>query len=338
MKTVPKISPRRFSVAPMMDWTDRHDRYFLRLISRHAYLYTEMVTADAVIHGDRDHLIGFDAREHPVALQLGGCDPQKMAEAARIATDFGYDEININVGCPSDRVQSGQFGACLMAEPDLVAACVRQMRRATTLPITVKCRIGINDNDHYDYLKNFVQVVADAGCLTVIVHARVAILAGLSPKQNRDIPPLHYGHVHQLKADFPDLEILLNGGLGDHETALDALAQGLDGVMVGRQAYQDTYFLSSVDALYYGDQDPVRSRRSVIQEMLPYVDAHCRQGGRLNAITRHLHGLFAGQPGAKAWRRYLSENSYQSGRGAEVLEQALTLVPEPAQAMGLTGT
>ena len=317
---------RRFSVAPMMDWTDRHERFFLRLITRRAMLYTEMVVADAILHGPRDRLLGFDAAEHPVGLQIGGAEPDKMAVCAEIAEGHGYDEININVGCPSDRVQSGRFGACLMAEPETVAVCVAAMRRLTALPVTVKSRIGIDDRDSYDDLRRFIDTVAEAGCATFIVHARKAWLNGLSPKQNREIPPLRHEVVHRLKQERPELEIVINGGL---RSLADCRAQmnHVDGVMVGREAYQNPYALAEVDALFYGDLRPPLTRAQVVEALIPYVEAELARGTRLNAITRHLMGLFQGLPGARAWRRHLSENANKPGADADVLREALALVP-----------
>lgn len=325
-----KSIDRRFCVAPMMDWTDRHDRYLLRLASRHALLYSEMLTADAVIHGDRDRLLGFDAAEHPVALQLGGADPQRLAQAARIGADWGYDEINLNVGCPSDRVQSGRFGACLMAEPGIVAASVAAMREAVTVPVTVKCRLGIDDHDDYAFLRNFVDQVTAAGCETLIVHARIAILDGLSPKENRDIPPLHYDRVYRLKQELPALEVIINGGIPDLDAAVEHLAH-VDGVMLGRAAYHDPYLLARVDARIHGDRHPVPTRHEIGEAMLDYIEARLSEGFRLNAITRHMMGLFQGRPGARAWRRYLSENACRTGAGPEVVRAALALVPDDSQ-------
>jgi tRNA-dihydrouridine synthase A len=313
----------------MMDCTDRHDRYFLRQISRHALLYTEMLTADAVIHGDRERLLGFDAAEHPVALQLGGAEPAKMAEAARIGADWGYDEININVGCPSDRVQSGRFGACLMAEPDTVAACLAAMRAAVEVPVTVKCRLGIDDRDDYGFLRAFAERMAAAGCETLIVHARKAILSGLSPKQNREVPPLHYDRVYRLKRELPDLQVIINGGIASLDEAEAHLAQ-VDGVMLGRAAYHDPYLLAEVDRRLFADVHPVASRRDVALAMLPYIEAQRHAGVRLNAITRHMMGLFLGQPGARAWRRYLSENACRADAGEEVVRDALALTRDDA--------
>ena len=321
---------RRFCVAPMMEYTDRHERYFLRLISRHALLYTEMITAEAVIHGDRQRLLGFSRAEHPVALQLGGVDPERMARAAEAGESLGYDEININVGCPSDRVQSGRFGATLMAEPDLVAASVTAMGAATGLPITVKSRIGIDDQDSYDFLRQFVETVAAAGCTSFIVHARKAILSGLSPKQNREVPPLDYDRVYRLKADHPELEIIINGGIDSLAQCQTHLAQ-VDGVMLGRAAYQSPYLLAGVDGTLFDDTAPIPSREELVRAMLPYIADQMRQGVRLHAITRHMLGLYHGQPGAKAWRRYISERSYLPGADGSLLEAALAQIPEQSE-------
>jgi len=316
---------RRLSVAPMMDWTDRHDRYFLRQISRCALLYSEMLTAPAVIHGDRDRLLGFSAAEHPVALQLGGADPAQMAEAAEIGAARGYDEININVGCPSDRVQSGRFGACLMAEPETVAACFSAMQAAVSVPVTVKSRIGIDDRDSYDDLRRFIDTVADAGCRTFIVHARKAVLQGLSPKENRDVPPLRYELVYRLKQDCPEFEIIINGGIRKHADVAAHLAQ-VDGVMIGREAYQNPWFLHDVDAAVFDADPPSATRHDAVHAMRGYIMDEVRRGTRLHAITRHMLGLFNGQPGARAWRRYLSENAPKPGAGIEVVDAALALV------------
>jgi tRNA-dihydrouridine synthase A len=318
---------RRFSVAPMMEYTDRHERYFLRQISRRALLYTEMVTAEAVIHGDRERLLGFSEAEHPLALQLGGSEPGRMAMAAEIGQSFGYDEISINVGCPSDRVQSGRFGACLMAEPDLVAANVGAMAAATDLPVTVKSRIGIDDQDSYDFLKRFVETVAAAGCTTFIVHARKAILSGLSPKQNREIPPLDYERVYRLKADYPVFEVIINGGINDLAQCREHLAN-VDGVMLGRAAYQSPYMMATVDRDLFGETAPIASRAELVRTMLPYIAEQMAQGVRLHAIARHMLGLYHGQPGAKAWRRHISEHSYRSGADGGLLEAAVARMPE----------
>jgi len=317
----------RFCVAPMMDWTDRHDRFFLRLLSRRARLYTEMVTADAVIHGDRRRLLGFSEAEHPVALQLGGADPERMARAAEIGEAYGYDEININVGCPSDRVTSGRFGASLMAEPETVAACVAAMRRACGVPVTVKTRIGIDDQDPGPALDRFVDTVAEAGCGVFIVHARKAWLQGLSPKENRDVPPLDYGRVHALKARRPELTIVLNGGLGDLAAAEPHLSD-LDGVMFGRGAYQTPYLLSEVDARLFGDTGPAPTREAVVAAMRPYIAERLAEGTPLAAVTRHMLGLFQGCPGARAWRRHLSENAHRPRAGLDVVDAALDRVME----------
>ncbi|MEQ8967247.1 MAG: tRNA dihydrouridine(20/20a) synthase DusA [Azospirillaceae bacterium] len=315
----------RFCVAPMMDWTDRHDRFFLRLLSRRARLYTEMVTADAVIHGDRDRLLGFSQAEHPVALQLGGADPERMARAAEIGEAWGYDEININVGCPSDRVKSGRFGASLMAEPETVAACVAAMRRACGVPVTVKTRIGIDDQDPGPALDRFVDTVAEAGCTVFVIHARKAWLQGLSPKENRDVPPLDYGRVHALKARRPELTIVLNGGLGDLDAA-DPHLSDLDGVMFGRAAYQTPYLLSEVDTRVFGDTGPAPTREGVVAAMRPYIAERLAEGTGLAAITRHMLGLFQGCPGARAWRRHLSETAHRTGAGLDVVDAALDQV------------
>ena len=308
----------KFSVAPMMEWTDRHERYFLRQISRRALLYTEMVTAEAVIHGDRERLLGFSASEHPIALQLGGADPGRMALAAEVGQEYGYDEVNINVGCPSDRVQSGRFGACLMGEAEVVAASVRALVQATDLEITVKSRIGIDDQDSYDFLRGFVEVVAAAGCKTFIVHARKAILSGLSPKQNREIPPLDYDRVYRLKADYPQLEIVINGGIETLAQCQDHLDH-VDGVMVGRVAYQSPYMLAGVDRDIYGNAAAQASREDLVHAMLPYIKEQMTRGVRLNAISRHMLGLYHGQPGARAWRRYISERSHLPGADGSLL-------------------
>jgi tRNA-dihydrouridine synthase A len=292
----------------MMDGTDRHCRYFHRLLTRNALLYTEMITADAAIHGDRSHLLGFDESEHPVALQLGGSEPGKLAEAARIGAEFGYDEINLNVGCPSDRVQSGAFGACLMKTPDLVAECIVAMIGAVDIPITVKCRIGVDDQDPHESLFEFVEKVAAAGCNVFIVHARKAWLKGLSPKENRTVPPLDYDLVRSLKAARPDLRIVLNGGI---ETINDASSLGVefDGVMLGRAAYGAPYILADVDYVFFDETDSAPSREDVVGAMSEYVKREFEKGVRPHSITRHMIGLYHGAPGARAWRRFLSENS-----------------------------
>ncbi len=313
------------SVAPMMEWTDRHERYFLRLISRHIRLYTEMITTGAVLHGDRQRLLGFDEAEHPVALQLGGSEPAALADCARIGEDWGYGEVNLNVGCPSDRVQSGRFGACLMAEPDLVARCVTAMRKATSLPVTVKCRLGIDDQCVEETLPEFIRLMIGAGVGTLIIHARKAWLEGLSPKENRDIPPLDYPLVYEMKQRFPDLTLIINGGIPN----LDATAEHLehvDGVMLGRAAYQNPYVLSDCDGRFFDDGARRKSRAEIVTDYLPYVERNLAQGVPLNAMTRHILGLFNGQPGARLWRRHLSENAHKTGAGADVVKQALDSV------------
>ena len=309
----------------MMDWTDRHDRFFLRLISRHAVLYTEMVTTGAVLHGDRDRLLGFEPEQHPVALQLGGSVACDLAEAARIGEGYGYDEINLNVGCPSDRVQSGRFGACLMAEPETVAEGVAAMREAVSVPVTVKCRIGIDDQDEDEALESFATAVRAAGCSTFIVHARKAWLEGLSPKENRDVPPLNYDRVYRLKQANPDLEIVINGGIGTLDEADGHLAR-VDGVMLGRAAYQSPYILAEVDRRYFGERATPPSRGEIVERLIPYIEARLAAGARLNQITRHILGLYQSVPGARQWRRHLSQNAHLDGAGAEVVLDALALV------------
>ena len=296
---------RRFCVAPMMDWTDRHYRFFARLISQHALLYTEMVTTGAVIHGDRSRFLGFDPAEQPLALQLGGSKPDELATCAALAEQAGFAEVNLNVGCPSDRVQNNMIGACLMAHPALVAQGVNAMHETCGLPVTVKHRIGINGHDSYAQLCDFVGQVHAAGCDTFIVHARIAILEGLSPKENRDIPPLRYDVVQQLKADFPQLEIILNGGLTDLDVMQEHLAT-LDGVMVGREAYHNPYLMADVDRRFFADPTPRPSRIEVLQALRPYIAAHLANGGAMNHVTRHILGLFQGLPGARHFRRQLS--------------------------------
>ena len=310
----------------MLDCTDRHERYFLRLLSRHVLLYSEMITTSAIINGDRDYLLGFDQSEHPVALQLGGSDPVALAEAARICTDYGYDEINLNVGCPSDRVQSGAFGACLMAEPNLVAECVTAMKAVTTLPITVKHRTGIDEQDSWDELTRFMQIQIDAGVDALIVHARKAWLKGLSPKQNREIPPLQYEWIYQLKQDFPDTEIIINGGIKTIEQCQQQLAY-VDGVMLGREPYANPYMLATVDRdLFNDDSRSVPDRVEILQEYFPYIESQMSRGMPFSKIIRHIVGLFHGQPNGRLWRRYLSENAFKKGAGIEVIEQATALV------------
>ncbi len=326
------LPPHRLCVAPMMDWTDRHCRYFLRQISRHAWLYTEMITASAIRHGDRDRLLGFSPEEHPLALQVGGAVPDDMAHAAERAAAYGYDEVNINAGCPSDRVQAGRFGACLMAEPGTVAACVRAMRRAGPLPVTVKCRIGIDHRDSYDDLAAFVGAVADAGCSTVIVHARKAWLSGLSPKENRSIPPLLPDLVYRVKRDFRSLEIVINGGILNLDQALAHLDR-VDGVMIGRAAYQDPFVLAEADRRLFDGAAPVRSRAEIVEAMLPYIGAELAAGTRFPALIRPMIGLFQGVPGGRAWRRHLTGEAVRRGAGPEIVEEALDLT-RPAERKG----
>jgi tRNA-dihydrouridine synthase A len=318
-----------FAVAPMMDWTDRHCRYFHRQLSRHALLYTEMVTEQAVRHGDRNKLLGFDAGEQPVALQLGGSNPHGLAEAAKIGEDFGYVEINLNVGCPSDRVQGGHFGACLMAEPQLVADCVAAMRAAAKIPVTVKCRIGIDDQDEEQGLQDFVETVAQAGCETFIVHARKAWLQGLSPKENREIPPLNYDRVHRLKKSMPQLHFSLNGGLVNVETDMHHLEE-LDGLMFGREAYHNPWILAQVDPLFSGAAAPVKTRREAVEAMLPYIEKLLSEGLYLHRITRHMLGLYHAQPGGRMWRQVLSTEGCKPGAGVDVVMRALEVVEAQA--------
>lgn len=313
------------SVAPMMDWTDRHCRTFHRLLSRNTLLYTEMVTTGAVLHGDRERLLGFDAVEHPVALQLGGSDPADLAACARIAEDWGYDEVNLNVGCPSDRVQSGRFGACLMAEPDLVARLIGAMRDAVSIPVTVKSRIAIDEMEEWPTLDRFVRTVSATGCTHFIVHARKAWLKGLSPKENRDVPPLRYDLVHRLKQENPHLTIAINGGIRSLDEAEQHLTT-FDSVMIGRAAYETPYLLADADRRLFGGA-PGPDRHAVVDAMIPYVEDRLSRGTPLSAITRHMLGLFQGLVGARAWRRHISENAHRPGAGPEVLQNAAALVP-----------
>ncbi len=302
----------------MMEWTDRHFRRFIRLISRHALLYTEMVVTGALIRGDRERLLAFDPSEHPLALQLGGSDPAELARCAGIAEAYGYDEVNLNVGCPSDRVQNGRFGACLMAEPDLVARCIEAMSRAVSIPVTVKTRIGIDQRDSYEDLCSFVETVASAGCRTLIIHARKAWLNGLSPKENRAVPPLRYDVVQRIKQNFSGLEIILNGGIIDLDQAQSHM-KVVDGVMIGREAYHNPYLLAEVDGRFYNDHHPIPSRKEVLDAYLPYIHEQLRSGLRLHALTRHILGLFHAVPGARHWRRYLSEHANKAGADARVI-------------------
>jgi tRNA-dihydrouridine synthase A len=316
----------RLAIAPMMDWTDRHCRFFHRRLTARALLYTEMVVAEAVLHGDRDRLLGFDACEHPVALQLGGSDPVKLAEAARIGEAFGYDEINLNVGCPSDRVQSGTFGACLMKTPDLVAECVAAMKASVAVPVTVKCRIGVDEQDAGEALDTLADMVFAAGCDALWVHARKAWLQGLSPKENRDIPPLDYDRVYRLKERLPGRFIGINGGIHTLDEAEAHLAQGVDGVMLGRAAYHDPGLLAGVDARLYGAPETLPDWPRLIEAMSEYCASHIVAGGRLSHVTRHMTGLFHGIAGARRWRQILSTEATRPGAGPEVLRAALAQI------------
>jgi tRNA-dihydrouridine synthase A len=322
---------RTFSIAPMLDWTDKHYRYFARLMSVNALLYTEMVTTGAILHGRGDYL-AYNTEEHPLALQLGGSNPVDLAACAKLAFDRGYDEINLNVGCPSDRVQNGRFGACLMAEPSLVAECVDAMKQVVDIPVTVKTRIGIDEQDSYEFLTEFVETVATKGCTDFTIHARKAWLKGLSPKENREIPPLDYDRVYLLKRDYPQFNISINGGIKTLAEAKVHLAQ-LDGVMVGREAYQNPYILAEVDTQLCAMTSCIISREEVIEKMLPYIEAHLKAGGRLNHISRHMIGLFQGLAGSRQWRRHLSENAHKPNAGIEVVRDALLSMQQTAAGM-----
>jgi tRNA-dihydrouridine synthase A len=326
MKSINMIS-RRFSVAPMMEWTDRHCRFFHRLLTRRALLYTEMLTTGAVLHGDRTRLLRFDAAEHPLALQLGGSDPRALAACARIGAEAGFDEINLNAGCPSDRVQDGRFGACLMAEPELVGESIAAMKAAVSIPVTVKCRIGIDDQDPEPALENFAQAVKRAGADALIVHARKAWLKGLSPKENREIPPLDYDRVYRLKRAHPEMTIILNGGVGSVEDALAHL-QHVDGAMIGRAAYQEPWRLLAIDPLLFSETARFASAKEAAAALAPYIQREIAVGTRLHAITRHLHGLFHAVPGARAFRRHLEGASSAPHADAEYLLAALALVAD----------
>ncbi|OOF48746.1 tRNA dihydrouridine(20/20a) synthase DusA [Rodentibacter genomosp. 1] len=314
----------RFSVAPMLDWTTRHCRYFHRQFSQRALLYTEMVTAPAIIHAKYD-LLDFDLRENPVALQLGGSDPEQLKYCAKLAEERGYHEINLNVGCPSDRVQNGMFGACLMAKADLVAECVEKMQQAVNIPVTVKTRIGIDDLDSYEFLCDFIEKIQNKGCQEFIIHARKAWLSGLSPKENREIPPLDYERVYQLKRNFPHLKIVINGGIKTIEEVKQHL-QFVDGVMVGREAYQNPSLLGLIDQALFDSNMPIVTPREAVLAMLPYIEKQLSQGVYLNHIVRHMLGAFQHCQGARQWRRYLSENAFKQGAGIEVVENALDFV------------
>lgn len=320
---------RRFAIAPMMDWTDRFYRAFARGLSRNTLLYTEMITTGALLHGDRERFLRYAPEEHPLALQLGGSDPQALAQCARFAETAGYAEVNLNVGCPSDRVQNNMIGACLMAHPALVGDCVAAMRDATSLPITVKHRIGINGRDSYAELCDFVGHIRQRGCQTFIAHARIAILEGLSPKQNRDVPPLNYPWVYQLKRDFPDLEIIINGGIIDPADWATHL-QHVDGIMVGREAYQNPWILASVDPLLFGADAPVQNRQQALEAFIPVIEQHLAEGVPLKHMTRHILGLFHGCPGGRLFRRHLSENAHGIGAGIAVLQEAMSKIAQPS--------
>jgi tRNA-dihydrouridine synthase A len=319
------MQQRRFSIAPMMEWTDRHCRMFHRQLTRHALLYTEMVTSGAVLHGDRARLLGFDPVEQPVALQLGGSDPKALAQCARIAADFGYVEVNLNVGCPSDRVQEGRFGACLMAEPSLVGECVAAMKAAVSLPITVKCRIGIDEQDPEIALETMATTVKQAGVAALIVHARKAWLSGLSPRENRDVPPLDYDRVYRLKAAHPRLPVIINGGIPSVEAALQHL-QHVDGAMLGRAAYQEPWRLLAVDPEIFGEPAPHVTMKQAIEALYPYIERERARGGRLHSLTRHLHGAFHAVPGARAYRRHLATHATKPDASVAVLAEAIALV------------
>ena len=314
------------SIAPMMDRTDRHYRYFMRQITRRTLLYTEMVTTAAILHGDQEQLLGFSPEEKPLVLQLGGDNPNHLATCAKIAEYMGYDQVNLNVGCPSDRVQNGNFGACLMAQPELVAKAVEAMQKVVNIPVTIKHRIGIDDQDKYEDMANFVRIVANAGCQHFIVHARKAWLQGLSPKENRTIPPLRYEEVHRLKQEFPQLFIEINGGFKTLAEVKDQL-QFVDAVMIGRAAYDHPYLFATADQEIYGEKTPPLTRQEVIEAMYPYLEYWLKKGVKLNSMTRHFLELFARQPGTKAWKRYISENAHLTHAGVEVLEQALKQLP-----------
>ncbi|MEZ9445675.1 tRNA dihydrouridine(20/20a) synthase DusA [Vibrio sp. 10N.286.49.C3] len=322
-----KYAANRLSVAPMLDWTDRHCRYFHRLLSQQTLLYTEMVTTGAILHGKGDFL-EYNEQEHPLALQLGGSNPVDLAACAKLAGERGYDEVNLNVGCPSDRVQNGRFGACLMAEPELVADCVSAMKEVTDIPITVKTRIGIDDQDSYEFLTKFVSTVSEkGGCEQFTIHARKAWLSGLSPKENREIPPLDYDRAYQIKKDFSDLVIAVNGGITTLEQTKEHL-QHLDGVMIGREAYHSPFILAEVDQQLFGLDTPIKKRSQVVEEMYPYIERQLSNGASLGHISRHMLGLFQSMPGARQWRRYISENAHKKGAGIEVIQTALAKIPK----------
>ena len=316
---------RRLSLAPMMDYTDRHDRYMLRLISKKMWLFTEMITSNTLLNADPQRFLKFHRSEHPVAIQLGGCDPKDLATCSQMSEQAGYDEVNLNVGCPSDRVKSGRFGASLMATPELVGQCVNAMQSGITIPVTVKCRIGIDDLDSYENLKNFITIVSDAGCKIFYIHARKAWLQGLSPKQNRDIPPLKYDVVYQIKRDFPHLDIIINGGIKTLNEVTQHL-QHVDGCMIGREAYANPYMLVNVDREIYGAETELPSRMDVLRQYIDYIESEMTAGTRLTLMSRHVLGLFQGVPGAKAWRRHISENAHKPGSDAALLLKAAEFI------------
>ena len=318
-------SPHRLCIAPMMDWSDKHCRFFWRLLSENALLYTEMVTTGALLHGDTARFLDYDVSEHPVALQLGGSDPHDLARCAKLAEQWGYDEVNLNCGCPSDRVQNGAFGACLMAKPQLVADCIKAMQDACSIPVTVKHRIGIDDIDSYEAMANFVQTIAGIGCTTFIVHARKAWLSGLSPKENREIPPLRYDDVYLLKREFPALNIVINGGIRTLDECEQHL-QHVDGVMLGREAYHNPFMLAAADQRLFGSTQPVKTRAQILQQLLPYIEKHLKNGGTLHHITRHILGLYLSETGARKFRRHLSEHAARRGATLDVLLAAIALV------------
>lgn len=339
-----RSSASQFSVAPMLDWTDRHCRVFHRQLSKHAWLYSEMVTTGAIIYGNNlERFLGHSEMDSPVVLQLGGSNPEELAHCARLGEEWGYSEINLNVGCPSDRVQNNMIGACLMAHPNIVADAVSAMKAAVKeIPVTVKSRIGIDEQEDFDTLVEFVSAIQAAGVDGVIIHARKAWLQGLSPKENRDVPPLKYDWVRQIKALFPELEIAINGGIQTPEAGLNFLEilkddeqslPAVDGVMLGRAVYEKPYLLTEVDALYYDDASPVKSREAILESMYPYIENHLTQGGKLNQVSRHMLGLFAGLPGGRMWRRYISENAFKAGAGIDVLQEAYQRVASEIQRM-----
>lgn len=323
-ETSPTVN-RRFCTAPMMDWSDSACRVFWRALSKHALLYTEMITTGALIHGDRERFLHYEPVEHPLALQLGGSNPSELAQCARFAEQYGYDEVNLNVGCPSDRVQNNLIGACLMAHPQMVADAIKAMQDACGIDVTVKHRIGIDEQQSYEELAHFVSTIADVGCKTFIVHARIAILSGLSPKENRDIPPLKYDFVYRLKRNFPQLEIIINGGITSHDE-IDEHLKHVDGVMLGREAYQRPAILHEVDARYFGQPNPVHRKIDAVRNLYPYIETVLQNGGKLNHITRHMLGLFHGEAGARQYRRYLSENAFKPDASLSTLDTALSFL------------